>query len=138
MNEMSQADRLIAFIVDDENIVASTLELILISKGFDARSFVNPVDALMAAQSVAPHLLLTDVVMPNMNGIELAIQIKQLWPDCKVLLCSGQAETVDLIAAAREQGNHFEVVAKPIHPDDLFKTIERLFNPSETTNAVIM
>jgi DNA-binding response OmpR family regulator len=61
---MSQINRLIAFVVDDGNVIASTLELILIKQGFDARSFVDPVDALRAAQSTSPDLLLTDVVIP--------------------------------------------------------------------------
>jgi DNA-binding NtrC family response regulator len=124
---MPQVSRRTAFVVDDENIIASTLELILISEGFNARSFVDPLDALNAAQSISPDLLLTDVVMPNMNGIELAIQIKRLCPDCKVLLSSGQVMTNDLLVAAGLQGHHFEIMPKPLHPKDLLETIERLF-----------
>ncbi|MGA2730465.1 MAG: response regulator [Terracidiphilus sp.] len=129
---MSRVNRRTAFVVDDENIIASTLELILISEGFNARSFVDPLDALNAAQSVSPDLLLTDVIMPNINGIELAIQIRQLCPDCKILLSSGQVMTNDLLVAAGLQGHHFEVLAKPVHPRDLLETIERLFKVQDT------
>ena len=79
-----------SFIVDDENVIASTLELILTSQGFDARYFIDPLDALNAAQSISPDLLLADVVMPHMTGIELAIKFKQLCPDCKILLRQGK------------------------------------------------
>jgi CheY-like chemotaxis protein len=65
---MEARSRLIAFGLDDENLVASTLELILIHRGFDARSFVDPVEALRAAQSTVPDLLFSDVVMPRMTG----------------------------------------------------------------------
>jgi DNA-binding NtrC family response regulator len=119
--------RRIAFVVDDEDIIASTLELILISQGFDARSFVDPVDALRAAQSVSPVLLVTDVVMPKMNGIELANEIRQQYPDCRVLLSSGHGSTSELLLAANVQGHPFEILAKPVHPELLLEKIKLLF-----------
>lgn len=124
---MSQRNR-IAFVVDDEDLIASTLELILIHRGFDARSFVDPADALNAAQSASPDFLLTDVMMPGVNGIELAIQMKQRHPHCKVLLFSGQSSTSDLLEAASSRGHHFEILAKPVHPTHLLEKIDRLFN----------
>jgi CheY-like chemotaxis protein len=63
------------FVVDDENIIASTLALILQHKGFDATPFTKPFEALRAACSQAPDLLVTNVVMPLLSGIELAIQV---------------------------------------------------------------
>lgn len=69
-----QENGLIIFVVDDEKLIASTLSLILTGRGFYARSFLDPFDALRAAQSTVPDLLLSDVVMPNMNGIELAFK----------------------------------------------------------------
>jgi|SRR5579872_1082096 len=123
----AQEDGLLIFVVDDEKLIASTLTLILTGKGFYARSFLDPLDALQAAQSTRPDLLLSDVVMPNMNGIELAIQMQQLCPDCKILLSSGQVATTELLAAARLQGHHFEILAKPVHPDTLLQKIGELF-----------
>jgi len=123
---MSQVKRWTVFVVDDENVIARTLELILITQGFDARSFVDPLDAFQAAQNVSPDLLLTDVIMPNMNGIELAIQIKQLCPDCKILLSSGQLVTSELLVEAGLHGHHFEILPKPVHPKVLLETIGKL------------
>lgn len=122
-----EPQRSVAFVVDDENVIASTLELILLSKGFDARSFVDPLDALEAARSAKPNLLLTDVVMPNMTGIELAIQIRRLHPECNVLLSSGQSVTGELLSDAALGGHHFAVLAKPIHPQALLDKIRELF-----------
>ncbi len=57
--------------------------------------------------------------MPGMSGIDLAIQIKEQYPNCKVLLFSGLASTAGLLDEARRQGHDFEILAKPIHPSDL-------------------
>jgi DNA-binding NtrC family response regulator len=111
------------FVVDDEFVIASTLGLILRHKGFDAISFHSPVDALEAARSQAPDLLISDVVMPQFSGIELAIRIQEQCPNCKVLLFSGQAATTALLLTASEGGHNFEVIAKPVHPTELLRRI---------------
>jgi DNA-binding NtrC family response regulator len=112
------------FVVDDEFIIASTLATILQRNGFDAASFTDPLEALSAAAVRAPDLLITDVVMPGLSGIDLAISVKQLSPQCKVLLFSGQAATANLLQAARTNGHDFELLSKPIHPTDLLKKIK--------------
>jgi CheY-like chemotaxis protein len=122
----SNSGRTVAFVVDDEDVIASTLELILLSRGFAVRSFVDPIDAAEAARSIKPDFLLTDVMMPRLNGIELAIRVKEINPDCSVLLFSGQAATSDLLAKAGEQGHRFDILAKPVHPLDLLSKIAEL------------
>jgi DNA-binding NtrC family response regulator len=126
---MSKENRSIAFVVDDEEMIASTLELILLSEGFDARSFADPLEALSASESVAPRLLVTDVCMPEMNGVELAIQVMNRCPDCRVLLFSGQPSVADLCAEAELKGHNFQILTKPVHPDMLLGTIKGLFEP---------
>jgi DNA-binding NtrC family response regulator len=79
--------------------------------------------ALEIARVIPPELLLSDVVMPEMTGIELAIAVVQSVPDCKVLLFSGQAATVNLLADARAAGHDFTTLRKPIHPTDLLACI---------------
>lgn len=111
------------FVVDDEFVIASTLALILRHKGFDAISFNAPVDALEAARSRVPDLLISDVVMPQFSGVELAVRIREQCPNCKILLFSGQAATTGLLQNANERGHHFEVMSKPVHPTDLLKRI---------------
>ncbi|MGD0831177.1 MAG: response regulator [Terracidiphilus sp.] len=111
------------FVVDDEFVIASSLGMILRHKGFDAVSFQDPQEALAAARTQAPDLLISDVVMPGFSGIELAIQIKEQCPNCKILLFSGQAATAGLLQAAQEQGHDFEILSKPVHPTDLLKKI---------------
>ena len=113
------------FVVDDEEVIARTLTTILQLEGFNASCFTDPEDALRAALLQMPDLLISDVVMPQFSGIELAIRIRELCPDCKVLLFSGQAATVDLLHDARESGHDFHVLAKPIHPRDLISRVNQ-------------
>jgi CheY-like chemotaxis protein len=71
------------------------------------------------ARETKPDLIISDVIMGDMNGIEAAIRIRQILPGCKILLFSGQAATADLLEKARAQGHEFEILAKPVHPQDL-------------------
>lgn len=111
------------FVVDDEAVVADTLAAILRQAGFTANSFHHPKAALDQAHSNCPGLLITDVIMPGMTGIDLAIQIEKICPQCKILLFSGQAATADLLEEARTHGHEFELLPKPIHPADLLAKI---------------
>jgi DNA-binding NtrC family response regulator len=113
------------FVVDDEDVIASSLGMILrFQGGFNARSFTNPLDALKAARLDAPDLLISDVVMPELSGIDLAIQLRECCPDCKVLLFSGRAATAQLLESARGRGYTFEILMKPVHPADLLAKIQ--------------
>jgi DNA-binding response OmpR family regulator len=114
------------FVVDDEYVIAATLATILHMNGFSARFFTRPVEALTAAQSDPPDLLISDVAMPELSGIDLAIQMKAQHPKCKILLFSGQAATMDLLEGARNQGHDFHLLLKPVHPSELLSQIGAL------------
>lgn len=106
-------------VVDDERVIADTLAIILNQNGFDAHAVYTGTAAVDRARASRPDLVISDVIMPDMNGIEAAIQIRAILPGCKILLFSGQAATADLLEKARAQGHEFEILAKPVHPQDL-------------------
>jgi CheY-like chemotaxis protein len=114
------------FVVDDEPVIASSLAAILRMNGFSAKFFTSPLAALAAARSESPDLVISDVAMPDISGIELAIQMRAQYPDCKILLFSGQAGTLDLLAGARAQGYDFRLLAKPVFPSELLSEIGQL------------
>jgi len=123
------------FIVDDEHLIAQTLTIILQQSGFDAICFTDPREALKASVSGLPDLLLSDVMMPELSGVDLAIAILQACPECKILLFSGHAGTVDLMSKVRAQGHKFHLLTKPLHPADLLRRI-REQDPSWALGAV--
>jgi CheY-like chemotaxis protein len=114
------------FVVDDEHVIAATLATILHMNGFSARFFTDPVEVLAAARLDAPDLLVSDVAMRGLSGVDLAIQIKTQYPECKILLFSGQAATLDLLKDARSQGHNFQLLQKPVHPSVMLSRIGAL------------
>ena len=110
-------------VVDDEQVIADTLSIILNKAGFDASPVYSGTAAVESARTIQPDLIISDVIMGDMNGIEAAIQIRTFLPSCKILLFSGQAATADLLESARAKGHEFEILAKPVHPQDLLAKI---------------
>jgi len=122
----------VVLVVDDEAVIADTLATILSRHGFSTLVAYDGNAALEAAKLVPPDLLLTDVVMPGISGVDLAIAIRESLPNCKVLLFSGQATTVDLLLAAGEAGGDFTVLSKPLHPKDLLVRLSRTLNSQDS------
>jgi CheY-like chemotaxis protein len=116
------------FVVDDQPVIASTLAAILQMHGFSAKFFTSPLEALAAARAKSPDLLISDVEMPGLCGIDLAIQMKAQYPSCKILLFSGRPSTLDLLDAARARGHNFDLLLKPVHPRVLLSEIWKKVN----------
>ena len=110
-------------VVDDEPVIADTIVDILNGSGFDAQAIYNGREAVEQVRKLCPDVVISDVVMPKMNGIEMAITIRSKCPKTRVLLISGQAGTVDLLESARKQGHTFEVLQKPLKPEILLKKL---------------
>jgi CheY-like chemotaxis protein len=108
-------------VVDDEALIADTIVQILNRNGFIAEAAYGGKDAIEAARRITPELILSDVLMPVIDGVEAAIQIRGFLPETRIVLFSGQAATAKILARARTRGHDFELLAKPIHPTQLIK-----------------
>jgi CheY-like chemotaxis protein len=111
-------------VVDDERIIADTICQILNRNGFIAEPAYSGEEAIRIAHRHCPELVLSDVMMPSIDGVEAAIQIRELCPDTRIVLFSGQAATVEILARAQERGHNFELLPKPIHPTQLIKHLK--------------
>lgn len=114
------------FVVDDEVMITESLTLILRREGFTVSPFTNPLDALERMKAAPPDLLITDVMMPQLSGIDLAILTRQVAPQCGILLFSGHLPSAGLVQRAKAAGHNFLVLQKPVHPDELLEEIQRL------------
>jgi CheY-like chemotaxis protein len=113
-------------VADDERVIADTLQTILNQNGFEAVAVYDGQDAVDAVQEWLPDIFLTDVVMPAINGIEAAIRIRRMIPECRVLLISGNTLPSDLRREAELLGNNFELMQKPVHPEELLDRLREL------------
>jgi DNA-binding response OmpR family regulator len=116
------------FVVDDEAVITSTMGMILRHHGYDTHSFELPLEALSASHAMTPDLLITDVMMPLLSGIELAIQMREHCPNCKVILFSGQPATSQMLETARAKGHEFDALPKPVHPTELLAKIRTVMD----------
>src|SRR5580658_10181579 len=128
-------NRPVVLVVDDESAIADTLAKILTLSGYAAMPVYDAEEALETALLMPPELLITDVMLPGMSGIELAIQMRRIFPDCRVLLFSGQAATSDLLSSAARAGHKFTLLIKPVHPTELLRRVSESFAPAGATPA---
>lgn len=128
---LQENHRPVVLVVDDEQVIADTLSMILSRSGFSTMPAYNAAHALELAITTPPDLMISDVMMPGMNGVDLAITMTRAFPACKVLLFSGQAATVDLLDEARLAGHHFTLLNKPVHPTDLLTRISQCLSSAD-------
>lgn len=110
-------------VVDDQHLVADTVRDVLENAGFEAHAAYDAWQALEMMSSLQPDVLLSDVLMPRMNGVELAIVTTSMHPATRIVLFSGQAGVSEILEEAQQRGYTFELLAKPIHPEDLIRRL---------------
>jgi CheY-like chemotaxis protein len=133
---LPQKTQPVVLIIDDERIIADTLSIILSRSGFSTLTAYDGLAGLELAQSTSPDLIISDVVMPGMTGVDLAITIAQTMPNCKIILFSGQAATVDLLEDARHAGHYFTTLSKPVHPTEMLKRVSECLSVRDTTFTI--
>lgn len=131
----SKKHRPVVLVVDDESAIADTLAEILTLSGYAAMPVYDGEEALESALLMPPELLITDVMLPGMSGIELAITMRRIFPDCRVLLFSGQAATSDLLTSAKRAGHQFTLLSKPVYPTDLLRRVSESLGVEANASA---
>jgi CheY-like chemotaxis protein len=116
----------VLMVLDDDDAVRQTWTIIFRQQGYDVVPADRGEAAIDAARDRAPDLLLADIRLPDMTGIEASRRVKELAPACHVLLISGDSDSGEAIEEARAKGATFEVLPKPISPPDLIKRIAEL------------
>jgi CheY-like chemotaxis protein len=119
--------RPVALVVDDEPIITETLAAILNGVGFAALTAFDGGSALETALLIPPQILITDLAMPGLDGLDLAVMVTRAVPDCEVILFSGHASICELAERMRSLACDFAALLKPVHPADMIDCIcERL------------
>lgn len=111
-------------VVDDERLIADSVAMILNRSGYAAIARYSGTDALQSIREECPEIIVSDVVMPDFNGIQLAKAVRSLCPNARIVLFSGNVDTATLLDDASIEGYFFEILAKPIHPVELLKALK--------------
>jgi CheY-like chemotaxis protein len=111
-------------VVDDETLIADSVAMILNRNGYAAEARYSGTEALESVQGQCPDIIVSDVVMPDFNGIQLAKAVRSLCPAARIVLFSGNVDTSSLLDDASMEGYFFEILAKPLHPLSLLKALE--------------
>lgn len=120
-------------VIDDERLIADTLKEILDLHGFETISLYSGESALEWIESYRPDIVLSDIVMRKVDGIEAAMRIRALHPECRVILFSASA----LSAANRRRINNLgvEYLQRPLHPKDLLAHV--IGAPAQVVNPLL-
>lgn len=111
-------------IVDDERIIADTLALICKYRGYQVEIAYSGEAALEKAAQWQPDVLISDVVLGGMSGLDASVEICRRVPGCRVILLSGQPLGMELLDRCKECGRVFEVMIKPVHPEALLNRLQ--------------
>lgn len=111
-------------VVDDERLIADTIAEILETGGFEASAFYDADSALRHCRESCPDIVITDYVMPGLNGLQLAHQLRTECSGARVFLLTGQGNIAWMSQQMRELGSEFEILAKPLHPEELLERLK--------------
>jgi two-component system, cell cycle response regulator CpdR len=111
-------------LAEDDGDMRRFLVRALQTAGFDVVSFDNGLSAYQRLREEPFELLLTDIVMPEMDGIELARRAAELDPDIKIMFITGFAAVA--LNADSTAPKHAKVLSKPIHLRELVNEVQKL------------
>lgn len=110
-------------VVDDEKIVTSAFKALFKVEGFsDVNLFNAPKDAINFLKDNKPDLIISDFLMPEMNGLEFLTEAKKIYPEVSMILLTGYADKENAIKAINEIGL-YKYIEKPWDNDDLLMNI---------------
>ena len=112
-------------VVDDDAAVRMTIEHILRDAGYDVLTADDGIRGMAMFRSEQPDLIVTDIIMPEQEGIQTIAEMRKARPDAKIIAISGggRVGNADLLQMARALGA-MDVVSKPFDPDELLTIVE--------------
>ncbi|MEA3280007.1 MAG: response regulator [Thermodesulfobacteriota bacterium] len=116
-------EKLDILLLDDEAIVGNRLKPVLEKVGCDVELFEDPQKALNRIREKKFDIVITDIMMPDVNGIQILEEARKKSDITKVIIITGYA-TVALAREAMDKGA-FDMIAKPFTPDDLRSVIAK-------------
>jgi YesN/AraC family two-component response regulator len=120
----------LVLVVDDEPMIADTLAEILRWSGYTAMVAYDGETAHEMVWLAPPDVVITDVCMPGMDGVQLAELIREALPECAIFLFSAYSDYLNLVTKARTEGNEFTLLRKPMAPEQLLQELKAVRPPA--------
>jgi FixJ family two-component response regulator len=109
----------VVYVVDDEIAIADSVSLVLRAAGFQVTTFYDGAEVLSHAPEFPPTVVVTDFMMPEVDGLVLAAWVEEHYPQCKIVMISGNAT----LMPAMDRGEHFTLLSKPVGALQLIEII---------------
>ncbi len=137
IGEIRGSKRMI-LVIEDEPVIAETMVEVLRYSGYEAFSTAYAGEAVALSAELRPDLALSDVILGEANGVELALELHRSVPTMKLLLISGNVAAPDCIAACQPSSAMLDLIEKPVPPEELLTTIEGVLSrpDSQSEQAV--
>ena len=116
-------DRQKIFVIDDEQNVCLTISEALQAEGFEVYCYQNPVEGLQDVSQKNPDLIITDLLMPGLDGLKLIQRVKSFNPEINILMITAHASLESAIGAIRAGANDYLI--KPFKIDELLKAVQK-------------
>jgi DNA-binding NtrC family response regulator len=115
-------------VIDDDVIVRETIIQILEDQGYQVVGAEDGRRGLAAFRSERPDLVITDIIMPEKEGIQTITEIRRERPDAKIIAISGGGRigNTDFLKIAQKLGAT-DIISKPFDPDDFLNRVDRCF-----------
>jgi DNA-binding NtrC family response regulator len=111
-------------VVDDEEIVCQSIKKILSRKGYSVDNALNVEDAVKKINDSKFDLVITDLMMPKTNGMELLKIVRDNYPELDVIMITGYASIDSAVKATKLGASHY--LPKPFTPDELNEATEKV------------
>ncbi len=118
------------FVVEDEHAIADSLGTIFRRAGYAVAVAYDAESALEMAELAPPELVVADVGLPGMNGVDLALQLQESVLGCRIIFVTGVPEEAARLVAARSS-QRFRIFAKPVQPEELLHVISELLESED-------
>jgi len=115
-------------VIDDEAIVSISCERALVPEGYEVRLAASGKEGIKFLEKESFSLVLLDLKMPDMDGIEVLNKINATWPDTKVVMVTGYSTVETAVQALRLGAYNF--IEKPFTPDTLITAVKESFKKS--------
>jgi len=127
---MAESAQYRILVVDDEELVRNLIVTLLSRSGHSSITAVDGVDALDRMKGNQIDAVITDIKMPNMDGVTLTVEILKRYPGLPILVMTAFDE--EYTAGAAIAAGAREYIKKPFSPDDFFGQLQKMINDSET------